>query len=180
MEQAITDQVICRNCKTPHRYDIENCTVCDFPIYGTDKEQSVFIAKQITQKADVKDSFRKMQLSRNLLFGIGAFNICMALFSLIIEKSFGIELFFGIALGGLFIFFSLLTKKNPLFATGGPIVLYLIYIVALTTIDSRYLTDGVIFKIAFFMILGYGFFSTIKANSILKKNPYLVSLIDKK
>ncbi|OHX65751.1 hypothetical protein [Flammeovirga pacifica] len=179
MEQA--ELLVCSNCETTHESTQQDCEVCHYPILGTDKEQSKFLAKQINQKAEVKDSLNKMKLSKNLLFGIGVFNLCMVAFQLLVQNT-GFTFGVGIqtALGGLFMFFAYMTNKSPLFATGGPIIMYLIYIGLLGILDSSLIFEGIFFKIGFFMILGYGFYSTLVANKILKENEYLATTLSKK
>lgn len=168
--------VQCKNCKTEAEHGTPICTICNYPIQGTKEEQASYIANQVVQKSDVKESIEKLKTSRIILFIIGGFYILIPL-TPIMKTNSSIDLTFNILLGLVFIGFGLLTYKKPIIAIGVPLGLIVFYYLILLFIDPIYVWNGILWKIIILVGLGYGFFSVRKSNKILKENKYLASVL---
>ncbi len=166
----------CKNCKTEITEDMKTCSVCNYPIKGSEKEQVSFIAKQVIQKSAVKDAIGHLKKSRITLFILGAFYL-IAPFTTLIGSKIVIIYLFSFILGLTFIGFAFLTYKKPLIAIGIPLGITIFYYFILLLINPIYLWMGFLWKILTLMGLGYGFFSVRKSNKILKKNKYLASIL---
>lgn len=167
----------CKYCRAEVSSELTFCNVCNYPINGTEKEQSSFIAKQITQKQDVQQAFERIKRSRIVLFVIGAFYIVVPFTPLMMINTV-FEFFITFGLGIIFVGFGLLTYKMPLMATGIPLALIVVYYLILLMINPMYLVSGILWKIAIIIGLGVGFFGVKKANKILKENKYLASQLE--
>lgn len=152
------------------------CTVCNYPIKGTEKEQATFIAKQVIQKSDVEESVERLKKSRTILFVIAAFYIIVP-FTPLMNTTSNFDLIFSIVLGLIFLGFAFLTYKKPLIALGIPLAITVVYYLALLLINPIYLWSGILWKVIILVGLSYGFFSVKKSNKILKENTYLASVL---
>lgn len=166
----------CKICKSEIKEETAICKVCNYPLQGTDKEKASYVAKQVMQKSDVKESIKILKKSRMILFAIGAF-YCIVPFIQLFETAISNIQIISLALGLIFIGFAFLTYKMPLIALAIPLSLVLIYYITLLLTNPMYLWSGIIWKLIILMGLGYGFISVIKANKILKENKYLASVL---
>lgn len=166
----------CHNCKTETMETVSICTVCNYPLQGTEKEQASFIARQVIQKSDVSESMARLKNSRILLFAIGAFYLIVP-FTPLLSTNSSTTLITSLVLGVLFVSFAFLTYKKPLMAIGIPLGLTLLYYLILFLINPLYLWSGILWKIIVLTGLGYGFISVRKSNKILKENSYLATLM---
>ena len=168
--------VKCTNCQTDFNHEVSICTVCRYPIKGTDKEQATFIAKQVIHKSDVKDSIEQLKKSRMILFGIGAFYLVTP-FTPLLSVGSNAVLIWTLALGLIFTGFAFLTYKKPLLAIGIPLGLTILYYLFLLYLNPIYVWTGILWKTIILAGLGYGFYSVHRANKVLKNNPYLAKVL---
>ena len=166
----------CKICKTEINEDLAVCNVCKYPLKGTDKEQAIFVAKQLMQKSDVKESIERLKKSRIILFILGAFYIIVP-FTPLMSKPSSVTLIFSIVLGLMFVGFGFLTFKKPKIALLIPLSLTVLYYLILLIINPLYLWTGILWKMIVLMGLGYGYFSVRKSDKILKENEYLASVL---
>lgn len=169
--------IICKNCKSENQTS-SHCTVCSYPIQGSEQEQATFIARQVTQKSDVEESWKRLKTARKILFGIGVFYLVISFTPLMPDEAV-IALVLNLLLAAMFIGFALLTYKNPLVAMGVPLVLILVYYLGMLFIDPVYLWTGIFWKVLVVTGLTYGFVSVRKSNRILRENTYLASILEK-
>ena len=166
----------CKICKTEINEDLAVCNVCKYPLKGTDKEQAIFVAKQVMQKSDVKESIERLKKSRIILFILGAFYIIVP-FTPLMSTPSSVTLIFSIVLGLMFVGFGFLTFKKPKIALLIPLSLTVLYYLILLIINPLYLWTGILWKMIVLMGLGYGYFSVLKSDKILKENEYLASVL---
>ena len=166
----------CKVCKTEVNKEQEICSICKYPLKGTDQEQASYLAKQVIQKSDVEESIERLKKSRNILFAVGAFYIIVP-FTPLISAPSTFATIFSIVLGVIFVGFGLLTFKKPLLALVLPLSLTSLYYLILLLINPLYLWTGILWKMIVLLGLGYGYFSVRKSNKILKENPYLASTL---
>lgn len=152
---------------------MSSCSVCRYPILGSEQQQATFIAKQITEKSDVEESMTRLQTARKILFGVAAFSLISPFTPLMPDNPMmrALLLFTGL----LFIGFALLTHRKPLMALGIPLGVTLVYNLLLLLISPTLFLSGLIWKMLIILGLGFGFISVRKSNIILMKNPYLAS-----
>lgn len=165
----------CKNCNTEIN-DVIECSICKYPVGGSEKEQAEFIAKQVIQKSDVLQSIERLKKARLILFALGAFNI-LAPFTPLFKNTTSFQLIFSISLGVILIGFGFLTFKRPKIALIIPLSLFVIYYLILFFINPIYLFSGILWKMIIIMGLGYGYFSVRKSDLILKENKYLASIL---
>ncbi len=165
----------CKNCKTEVLNDSPVCEICNYPIAGSESEQAEFIAKQVIQKSDVKESIERLKKARLLLFILGAFYVIGSLIPIINKGALSIVI--GVIIGLMFIGFGLLTFKRPKQALLIPLVIIVTYYIILLLVMPEYLWRGVLWKIIVLTGLSYGYFGVRKSDKILKENKYLASLL---
>ncbi len=166
----------CENCKN----EIEDnliCSICDYPLAGTKKEQAKFVADQIIKKSDVEEAIEKLKKSRLILFIVGGFYILFPFVRFFINPIFDLASLLEIAIGVFFVIFGLLSFKAPKIALLVPLTLITLYYLLLLVVSPIHLVQGSIWKVIVFSGLTYGLLSVIKADKILKKNPYLASIL---
>jgi len=168
----------CKNCKTQLIDSLSACITCNFPINGSEKEQARFIAKQVIDKADVKESFSRLKNARYILFFLGGFYLLVPIVSLIKEAN--IVLFIiNFLIGIFFIGSGLLTFKKPKIALIIPLCLIVFYYLILLIVDPISLMSGILWKVIVLSGLIYGLVSILKSDKILNENEYLASIIMK-
>ena len=109
----------CKICKTEINEDLAVCNVCKYPLKGTDKEQAIFVAKQVMQKSDVKESIERLKKSRIILFILGAFYIIVP-FTPLMSTPSSVTLIFSIVLiiNPLYLWTGILWKMIVLMGLG--------------------------------------------------------------
>ncbi|MEH0154412.1 hypothetical protein V6R21_09730 [Limibacter armeniacum] len=166
----------CKNCKTEVAVHDVTCGLCEYPLQGTEQEQSTFIAKQIVQKSEVQSSVENLDKSRWLLFAIGIFNLIFPFLS----GADTTTLIFNAILGGIFCGFGFMTYILPKLALTVPLTITALYYLFLLLLMPHMFWSGIAIKVAILLGMGYGLFSVWKADKILKANPYLASVMMKK
>lgn len=167
--------VNCKICKTDQEEDQTICRVCKYPLLGTEKEQAVYVAKQVMQKSDVLESIKQLKTARGILFGLGGVYVVMSSISYVKYNDFYSSIF-NIALSLVFIGFGFLTFKRPKIALLIPLILTVLYYLVLLFINPFYLWQGVFWKLIVLIGLGYGYFGVRKSDKILSENEYLASV----
>jgi len=162
----------CKNCEAIFTEGEVECIVCKFPLGGTDKEKSKFIAKQIIQKSDVEESLDRLKKARIILLVFGAFNIIIP-FTPLFKSTDSLVIYISVVFGLTMLIFGLLTFKFPKIATLIPLVIMSLYYLVLLIFIPLAFFKGMLWKFIILMGLGYGYFSVRKADKILKENPYL-------
>lgn len=164
----------CKICNTEVSDELAICTVCNYPIKGTEKEQASYVAKQVIQKSEVEQSVDRLKKSRIILFALGAFYIIVP-FTPLMKTNSSFTMIFSIVLGVIFLGFGFLTFKKPKIALLIPLILTVLYYFILFLISPILLFKGVLWKMIVLLGLGYGYFSVRKSDKILKENKYLAS-----
>lgn len=168
--------ISCKICNTENSEGTSICTVCSYPLKGTEQEQAAYVAKQVTQKSDVMESIGRLKTSRAILFALGAFYIIIPFTPFYGSNSF-VAIAISAILGLIFIGFGFLTFKKPKIALLIPLSLTIFYYVILLLISPMLLWVGILWKMIVLMGLGYGYISVRKSQRILKENTYLASLL---
>lgn len=173
----------CNNCKTEAIPSEETCSICHYPISGSEKEKGVFIANQVILKSQVKEAAEGIKVVRISLFVIAGYFLLSTIIALIIIGDFenilgfSIELAIGLIISGLFIFFGFMTYKRPKAATLIPLVIVLIYYTILFFLFPKDLARGIYWKAFIVMILSFGYYRVARSNYILKKHAYIAQLL---
>lgn len=168
----------CKNCKTEVLEEITVCNICNYPLKGTDKEKSVFVARQIMQKGDVEDSVERLKKARIILFIIGAFNIIVP-FIPIFKIDSDIAIVLSIVVGFLFVILGILSFKHPIMSLSISLGAVIFYYLLIFVTNPILIFKGLIWKVVTVLILGYGLYSAAKASKIIRENKYLASVIEK-
>jgi len=166
----------CKNCDSEEQEGNDVCSICRFPLAGSEDEQAKYFAKQIIQKSAVADSIEKVKKARIILISLGAFYIvvtCLSIFNMGVNP----DSIVNIVLGTVFIGFGLLTLSKPRIGLLIPLSLTVLYYLILLLTNPVMLYIGVLWKVIVLMGLGYGYFSVVKSNKILRENEYLASTL---
>nr|WP_321452590.1 hypothetical protein [uncultured Carboxylicivirga sp.] len=171
----------CKNCKTENEVDVISCTLCNYPIGGTEQDQAKYIAKQVMDRSDVDDAVKRLKNARILLFLIAGYLFIAPILSLLM-KGMSLTLLITIILSGIlgivFLVFAILSFKRPKISILIPLVSISIYYLILLILGPyEYFYKGVLWKIIILVGLGYGYFSVRKSDKVLKGNKYLASLV---
>jgi hypothetical protein len=171
----------CKNCKTENEENVINCTLCNYPIGGTEQDQAKYIAKQVMDKSDVNDAVKRLKNARILLFLISGYLFIGPVISMLLKGMTPILLITTILsaiLGIVFLIFAILSFKRPKISILIPLVSISVYYLILLILGPyEYFYKGVLWKIIILVGLGYGYFSVRKSDKVLKNNKYLASLI---
>lgn len=168
--------MICQNCKTTVVEGISICGVCDFPVGGSEQEQSLFIARQSIAKVEVKDSKQKIKNARWVLLFVGAFYVIIPFTPLLLNNNIFITVL-SVLIGGFFLTFGLLSYKIPKVAFLIPLILILLYNLLILFLNPAELMNGLLWRLVIIIGVGYGYFSATRASKLLKKHQYLVSVL---
>ncbi|BDD10321.1 hypothetical protein FUAX_27530 [Fulvitalea axinellae] len=163
--------LICKNCDTEAKENDLVCGTCNYPVRGNEKEQAKFIAKQVTEKADVETAFQRLKHARNALFVLGAYFAVVTWFTG--SDIIGMTIGYFIAL--VFVVFGVLTLKMPKMAMLVPLCLILVKEIIHLFVSPETFLDGIGLRYAIPAILAVGFYSVRKAELILSNNTYLAS-----
>ena len=167
----------CKNCKTNLPENSTICGVCNFPVSGTEQEQSLFIAKQSIAKVEVQDSKQKIKNARWVLLFAGVFYVIIPFTPLLLSNNTFVTIL-SILIGGFFIIFGLMSYKIPKVAFLIPLILILLYNLLILALNPVELMNGLLWRLILIIGVGYGYFSATKASKLLKKHQYLVSVLE--
>lgn len=166
----------CKNCKTENEDDVCCCKFCNYPIGGTEQEQSKFIAKQIIDRREVEEASKKVRNARIILFLIFAYLFLGPFVSYLIE-GMSITVFLSIILSGLtglvFLFFAFFSLKKPKISILIPLILIILNYLCIFIFQPSVLFEGIIWKILILGGLIYAYIGVNNADKILKENKYL-------
>ena len=166
------EELFCPNCKESISKIEFECSNCKYPLSGTDKEKAVFIGRQISNKSKIDDAKTSQNKIRIILYIIGGFQLLNALMAYLNGYDMGSYLFYFI-LGSIFILFGYLSPKKPLVFISLALILLLAYYAFLYSINPRYLTQGLIWKIISVSFLVYGIVKSLEERQLKKQNKYL-------
>lgn len=162
----------CPYCKEEVSQVEINCENCGYPLSGTDKEKSIFIGKQISNKAKIGNAKESQAKAQKILYIIGAFQLFNAVFIYAQTKSVTNSVFYAV-LAILFGVFAYVSPKKPLLFLSLALSLLLIYYIFLYTIDPQFLFKGILWKIIFIAFLVYGIWSANEERVLKKKHKFL-------
>ncbi len=162
---------ICENCNNSLDNLIIFCPTCEYPISGSEKDKSKYLADQILKKSEVEESIGQLKKARIMLFFIGVFNIVIPFLPFFKVNS--TQIYVGVIIGSITILFGVLSFKIPKVAFLIPLVIVGLYYLILLFVFTHLFLVGFVWKLFVFSILGYGYFSAKKASKILNENEYL-------
>lgn len=159
----------CRHCghNVP---EANNCTICNFPLMKSEKEQATFIARQIREESNVRDTIQKMQYPRYILFVLSALHM-IAPFTPLYPETDIIVLIMNVGIGVMT--FGILSFRMPQVALLTPLIIMILIYMISAIADPSTLLVGIIWKAIILTGLSYGFYRAYDADRTLKKNPYL-------
>lgn len=166
------EQLHCPNCKASISQIEFECSNCRFPLSGTDKEKAVFIGKQIANKSKIDDAKTSQNKVRVILYIIGSFQLLNGVMAIVNRYDASSYLFYLI-LGFLFIVFGYLSPKKPVMFITMALILLLAYYTLLFLIDSRYLTQGILWKAISVSFLVFGLVKSLEERQLKKRNKFL-------
>lgn len=165
----------CENCEQAVEIETLRCSICNFPINGTQEAQSIFYGKQIVQKGVVEESFDSLKKARNILYAISVILLLSALTSLRGELYIEDQIVYGFV-GLIFAACAFFIKKKPKIALLIPLsLLTIFYSLTLILYGFEVFWTGILWKIIFMVGISYAFIGALKADKIMKENPYLAS-----
>jgi len=166
----------CPGCKTSNALEKDKCVSCGYPFNANKEEQSKFIGQLILKKSTISEAKTKIKRARIALWVIGAYFVCSTLY-IFLNISYDLlpwtyfipGIFFGI----LFVGFGFLTYRLPAISIIIPLILLLAYWVFAAILDTNSILNGLFFKIAILMILGFSLLSVFQAQKLKKESSFL-------
>ncbi|MEW4922180.1 hypothetical protein [Algibacter sp. 2305UL17-15] len=162
----------CPNCKEEVSQVEIDCENCGFPLSGTDKEKSIFIGRQISNKAKIGDAKESQAKAKKILYVIGALQLANAFLVYGQTKSFDDAIFYFV-LAVLFGVFAYLSPKKPILFLSLALALLLGYYAFLYFIDPELIFRGILWKIVFVSFLVYGIWNANEERELKKKHSFL-------
>ncbi len=162
----------CPNCNEDVSQIEIVCSNCNFPLAGTEKEKSIFIGKQIANKAKIGDAKESQQKAQRILYFIGAFQLYHAF---IAYRRFGSieDVVFYIILGVLLAVFGYFSSKKPILFLSIALAIILCYYLLLFLINPELVFRGGVWKVVIIGFLGYGIWHALEAQKLKKENNFL-------
>lgn len=173
------EQKKCPVCKSLNEVKEEYCNSCAYPFNASETEQSKFIGQLILKKSSIAEAKTKIKRARIALWLIGAYFILSTLyiFTSISYDLLPLAYFLpGIFFGILFVGFGFLSYRLPAISIIIPLVLLLAYWVFSAALDTNSLLNGLLFKIAILLILGYALLSVFHSQKLKKESDFLNTL----
>ena len=160
---------VCPACKNDVGVAEINCSICEFPFEGTEKEKSIHIGRFIGKKGVIIDAEDHLIKSRNLLFLAAGFYALGTFINLSFLLKYPVALIINIAVISILVMCGILIKRAPLFFLIFPLaLLFSIYL-------SNYLNDpssiynGILFKIIILGSLIYSIYLYLASKKFKKK-----------
>lgn len=163
------NELLCPICQSKYDTLPDNCTKCNYPFSGTDKEKSIFVGQQVLKKSTVKGTKDKIKRARIILWVIGGLNIIASPF--IYDELY--VLIVGIIIGIVFIGFGFLTYKSPFISILIPLILLILLYTIGTIDDPSTFFHGILWKILFLSGLVYALIGIGEAENIKKESNFL-------
>lgn len=167
---------ICKNCQSEVIESQNDCSTCQFPIGGSEKEQATFIAKQVMLKSDVEYSINSLKNAQKVLLVLGVVYLTLPNIK-VFTTGLSVETVINVIISIFFFVFASLVFKRPKLALALPLIIIVSYYLVLMLIDPLLLLTGMLWKALILGGLGYGFYSVIRSDKILKENPYIASTL---
>lgn len=159
---------ICPQCKTESANDASICSNCFFPFNGTDKEKGVFIAQQIRNKSKVKDAAHGIKTAQIALIIISFFNGIAIVF---LQNQ--IEIMAQFVFFILLVIATLLVTKKPVLVLSIVLSFFGLLYILMLLFDRNLFIQGLFWKVATIISLGYGLNSVLAARKAEQISPYL-------
>lgn len=172
----MSEHIKCPGCKSHNEVNVQYCSNCGYPFNASDAEQSKFIGQLILKKSTITDAKTKIKRARIALWIIGAYFILSTLYiyTAISYDLLPITYFLpGIFFGILFVGFGFLTYRSPAVSIIIPLVLLAAYWIFSAVLDTNSLLDGLLFKIAILIVLGYALLSVFQAQMLKNESHFL-------
>lgn len=163
----------CKYCKNQVS-EAEYCSVCKYPLNGTEREQGIFVSKQVRQESDIKDSLKKLKYVRVIPFVIGAFYLLLPFTPLVptgATFAISISVFIGLA----FCCFGALSFKHPKLGFLLPLTFVTLYYLLILIFTPAAFFLGLVWKVIVVAGLSFGLYRVYSSDKILKENSYLSS-----
>ena len=162
----------CPNCKEEISQIEFECTNCKFPLSGTEKEKSIFIGRQISNKSKISSAEEHQGKVSRILYLVGAFQLLNAYISY--SKNYGFEnTMFYVILGLLLVVFGYFSTKKPLLFITLALGLILGYYTILYINNPEFLLRGILWKIVIISFLIYGIVQSLQEQKLKKENGFL-------
>jgi hypothetical protein len=159
----------CPNCNSVYEIEVEKCSTCGFPFFGTETEKSEFIGQQILKVGDIDDGAKSITTAKTILFIIGGVNIAMS-FLQSNPIVIGVMLF----IGSSFVLFGFLVPKSPILFVSIALTLLALFYAADIAADPRlFFSRGFAIKVAYMTALVFAIVRIKKAESLKKESEYL-------
>jgi len=160
--------MVCKNCNAIFEAEPHTCTSCGFPLGGTDRERSAFIADKIIKKGHIEDAEKSLKQARAILFAIGGITIALTFFRT--QSFFTASL--SVFLGMVFIIFGITAKKRPFLSLIVPLILLLLFYLVDAIIDPSSLVQGFLWKIIYVTVLTHSVIKVKRAEKIKQADAY--------
>ena len=162
----------CPNCKEDISQVEIDCEHCGFPLSGTDKEKSIFIGKQISNKSKIGDAKKSQVKAQRILYIIGGFQIINGVLVYLNTRNIT-DVVFYIILGLLLGVFGYFSSKKPILFLSLALILILSYYGLLYIIDPEFILRGILWKIVIIAFLVYGIWNSMEAQKLKKEHRFL-------
>lgn len=163
------NELFCPNCKSEVAQVEFVCSLCNYPLSGTDKEKSIFIGKQISDRSKVDSAKIGQKKVQRILYVIAAFqflNGIMVYFKFSLTE----DAIFYMILGIIFTVLAYLSPSKPIIYISIALFIILLYYLLLGLIDVNFLMQGMLWKFATISFLAYGLVQSYEADKLKKKN----------
>ena len=168
----LPNSLSCPNCDFDvSQIEIE-CSNCNYPLAGSEKEKAIFIGRQISNKSRIGDAKTAQKKVRAILYIIGGFlllNACVALYN-----DFDlVSILFYFILGFTMLGFGYLSPKKPLIFISLALGLLILYYFILYLLDPMFLFQGILWKFVAVAFLLWGLVQSYSEHQLKKKNQFL-------
>ena len=163
--------MLCRHCGTDVP-EASNCKICDFPLMKSEKEQAAFIARQIREESNIRDSIQKMKYPRYILFILSGLNFILP-FTPLYPSGDLVTIVTGLVFGAFFLGFGILSFRYPQVALLIPLIVMVLLYTIEVIIEPTSIFNGFVWRVVIIGGLSFGFYRAYDANRTLKRNPYL-------
>lgn len=158
----------CPSCKKEFETIPTNCSNCQFPFQGTEREKTVHIAQFIEKKGVLVDSDDSIEKSRKILYAITGINVIYLVVGYVTGDAHFMDTILNFVISGVFFICAFNIEENPIRLTTVPLILLISIYTLNFLLNPSMFFQGIVVKL---LIVGSMFYSIylIKSAEKFKK-----------
>ncbi|MGN6398409.1 MAG: hypothetical protein ACTHMI_22755 [Mucilaginibacter sp.] len=152
------------------------CSQCNYPLKGTEQDQKDFLFDQDMRSIDVDTADKQLKKARNMLYYIAVIYILTGIITYAKNQHLpgaSVGLGLDMLLSLFFIILAVLTTKRPTLCIITGLTVFTIVIIANAIVNPLTLIQGIVMKIAAYILLFNGLKSAREAEKIRSQYPLL-------